>query len=113
MFSFKRYLLEREFKMKAHQYHDTLNPKFWTDDEPPKLHDDVKEALNKIANEFIEFANIKPDAVKDMVLVGSNVGYTYTDLSDMDLHMRVDTNDPDLCPKCDGDFIKDCFQHLR
>lgn len=66
--------------------HDELNPLLFENDE---LKPDVKEAIEKIAEQFI--SGLKADKIKfyleDIVLVGSNVSYNYTKDSDLDIHL--------------------------
>ena len=74
--------------------HDRLNPLLF---ENNKLKDDVKEAIIKIANKFID--DLKEDGVKfkmkDIILVGSNVSYNYTEDSDLDIHIIADKDSLD------------------
>lgn len=74
--------------------HDKLNPLLF---ENNKLKDDVKEAIIKIANKFID--DLKEDGVKfkmkDIILVGSNVSYNYTEDSDLDIHIIADKDSLD------------------
>lgn len=75
--------------------HDTLNPLLF--DENDELRDDVKEAIIKIVNQFIE--DLAADGVKfslkDIILVGSNVSYNYTKDSDLDIHIVADSESLD------------------
>lgn len=70
--------------------HDTLNPLLF--DEDDELKPEIKEAIEKIVNQFVE--DLKTDGikieVKDVILVGSNVSYNYTKDSDLDVHIIVD-----------------------
>lgn len=74
--------------------HDRLNPLLF---ENNKLKDDVKEAIIKIANKFID--DLKEDGVKfkmkDIILVGSNISYNYTEDSDLDIHIIADKDSLD------------------
>ena len=70
---------------------DTLNIKLFDGD---KLKEDVKDKLLKIKDKFLETLSdeeIDLD-VKDVVLVGSNVNYNYSENSDIDLHIIADTS---------------------
>ena len=71
--------------------HDTLNPKLFENDE---LKEDVREALKRVVNAFV--ADLRESdidlAVKDAVIVGSNVNYNYTKDSDLDLHIIADSS---------------------
>lgn len=96
----------REFLGKdAHlEYNDVLNPALWEND---TLIPEVKEALDRIAQNFIEFLGVSPDMIHDIVLTGSNANYNYSDLSDIDLHL-VGTYDP-TCMDCAGLSTDDCL----
>lgn len=71
--------------------HDTLNPKLFENDE---LKEDVREALKRVVDAFV--ADLRESdidlAVKDAVIVGSNVNYNYTEDSDLDLHIIADSS---------------------
>lgn len=106
--SFKQYLYEKQdyAKIKTHlEYHDTLNPKLW---EQNKLSERVSEALERIAQEFIEFLAIPSSSVSDIIITGSNCSFNYSRLSDIDLHLII--NEKNACPDCPGSFIEDCFK---
>lgn len=69
--------------------HETLNPKFWQDDE---LKQEIKDKIETITDRFVEYLNnkdIKID-IKDILLLGSNASYNYTDDSDLDIHVIVE-----------------------
>jgi hypothetical protein len=69
-------------------FHDTLNKKIW--DEDNQLKKNVKEHLLDIVDRYYEFLEIPDLEIEDIILTGSNAGYNYTDLSDLDLHLIVD-----------------------
>ena len=71
------------------EYHDTLNPKLW---ENNSLKSDVKNKLLEIYQTFISKLkeNEIPIEVIDVLLLGSNAAYNYTDNSDIDLHIITD-----------------------
>lgn len=62
-----------------------LNPKLWEDG---ALKPEVKTQLIKIAEVFEEFIGIKLNVI-DYTLTGSNANYTWTEYSDLDLHIIV------------------------
>ena len=62
-----------------------LNPKIWDGDE---LDPQVVDKLRDIAQAFEEFVGIDLDVV-DYTLTGSNANYTWTEYSDLDLHIIV------------------------
>lgn len=62
-----------------------LNPKLWKND---TLKPEIKKQLIKIAEKFQEFVGIDLDVI-DYTLTGSNANYTWTEYSDLDLHIIV------------------------
>ena len=85
--------------------HDTLNPKLWKDE---TLDPDVWLALNKIAKEWANFANIPAASISDVIMTGGNANYNYTKYSDIDLHLVVDKSQI----KCDG-LVDDYLQSKK
>lgn len=76
--------------------HDVLNPKFW---EGNNLKPEVKGKILQIVDTFVKGLSddgIKMN-VKDIVLIGSNASYNYSDTSDLDVHIIVDTKELE-CP---------------
>jgi peptidoglycan hydrolase-like protein with peptidoglycan-binding domain/murein DD-endopeptidase MepM/ murein hydrolase activator NlpD len=71
---------------------DTLNPKIWDNPEDPKdakMKSNVKKALMRIAEEFIDY--LGDDAfVEDITLTGSLANFNWSEYSDFDLHIIVD-----------------------
>lgn len=63
----------------------TLNPKIWNGD---KLDPAVKSKLIEIARAFEEFVGIDLE-VEDYTITGSNANYTWTQYSDLDLHLII------------------------
>jgi hypothetical protein len=62
-----------------------LNPKLWVDGD---LKPEVREKLMDIARVFREFIGIDLDVV-DVTITGSNANYTWTEYSDLDLHLII------------------------
>ena len=83
---------DKSFLIETVEKHDELNPKLW--DENGNLKPEVKEKILEIAKEFT--AGLKEDGIKfdlkDIRLVGSNCSYNYTDKSDLDVHLIMDTD---------------------
>lgn len=70
------------------QLHETLNPKLWKDN---KLIPEVRKKLLEISENFEQYVEI-PMHIVDVVLVGSNASYNYTQYSDIDVHLIVNTD---------------------
>ena len=62
-----------------------LNPKLWDDG---KLDIEVAAKLEDIARAFEEFIGVDLDVV-DYTITGSNANYTWTEYSDLDLHLII------------------------
>ena len=83
-------ILELEkFKIEdAINFHDELNPLLF--DENNKLKPNIKNQLEIITDDFVEYMGIPDLAVEDVIITVSNVAFTYTPHSDIDLHLLVD-----------------------
>jgi hypothetical protein len=73
----------------AIKFHTELNPMLFNDEH---MASDVREKLLEIAHEFIDYLGINDLDIDDITLSGSNAAYTYTDHSDIDLHILIDMN---------------------
>ena len=73
----------------AVRFHEHLNPAIFDGDH---MKQDVREQLLLIANDFIEHLGLPDLAIQDITISGSNAAYSYTNLSDIDLHLLVDMN---------------------
>jgi hypothetical protein len=62
-----------------------LNPKIWDRDD---LRPEVRDKLIEIASAFEEFIGVDLDIV-DYTITGSNANYTWTEYSDLDLHLII------------------------
>jgi len=62
-----------------------LNPRLWRDGE---LEPEVKQHLVQIAKHFRDFVGVDLD-IQDLTVTGSNANYTWTQHSDLDLHLIV------------------------
>lgn len=84
---------------------DILNPKLF--DEQNMLLSKVREALLDVANQFLQDVEEDTDIevpIFDIILVGSNASYNYTEYSDIDIHIvtdlsRISRCDPELAGK--------------
>lgn len=98
-------------------YNDMLNPKFWdkytTKNDATKWVFDpmVRKKLVRIANDFFEkYADILGDLeIDDIQLTGSIANYTYTNSSDLDIHVLVDLSRI----KSDKDVLKAATNGIR
>jgi hypothetical protein len=81
---------------------DELNPEVWQlpnekymgDKEAQnyKLKPEIKDRLLKVANLFIEYLDTDL-FIQDIILVGSLVGYNWSEFSDFDIHILIDLNE--------------------
>lgn len=86
-------------------YNETLPPSLWVDF---TLKDDVKIALNRIANEFIGALGVKDDQIVDIILTGSCCNFNWTKFSDIDLHILLDYDT--VCDSCESFNLDDCMK---
>lgn len=93
------------------EIHNTLNKKLF---ENNKLKSEVRDRLIEVADTFV--ASIKEDKIPikvyDYWLVGSNASYNYTNNSDIDVHIIVDMEYPEIDPyllRVLYDYIKSSF----
>jgi hypothetical protein len=82
-----------ELSIKPIAFNDTLNPELWDGD---NLKTQIRYKLLLIARHFAEFLKVKKLNLKDITISGSNASYGYSEYSDIDLHLVVDINDPDI-----------------
>jgi pyrimidine deaminase RibD-like protein len=75
----------------AVKFHSRLNPRIWGSDE--HLLPEVQQKLQAIAADFQEFLGVDDLKVQDITISGSNAAYSYTDNSDIDLHLVVEMPD--------------------
>ena len=73
-------------------FHDELNPKLFADQ---RMKPEIRQGLLKIAEHFQEFIGVELDIV-DITVSGSNAAFSYTEYSDIDLHLVVQVpNEPE------------------
>lgn len=85
----KKYL---EFLNENRFYNETLNPKFWNDD---NFNQRIRGKLLIIANDFFNSLELKNTEIKDIILTGSLSNYNYTKYSDLDIHIIINFKDVD------------------
>ena len=83
---FSTYLTELKITL---QYHDTLNPQLWKNE---KLNPAVRSKLIKFAEVWADYANIAKNLIQDIIMLGGNTNYNYTNKSDIDVHIVIDRN---------------------
>ena len=88
-------------------YHEDLNVKFW---DGLTLRTEVRDKLLEIGYIWAEFAKIPSNAIQDIILVGGNANYNYTEYSDLDLHLVVDK---DEIAACQTDFLDDFLRDKK
>jgi len=71
----------------AVRFHDRLNPALW--DEREQLRPEVRAKLLAIAHDFQESLGVEDLDLEDITISGSNAAYSYTPMSDIDLHLVV------------------------
>ncbi len=82
---------------------DTLNPEIF-DLENDKMKIDVRETLLDIAKDFFEDLSIQVK-YEDVILVGSNANYHWSEFSDVDVHLTLDFSQVSE----DLEFVKSFF----
>jgi hypothetical protein len=73
------------FEQKLVTVNNQLNPKIWDGGE---LKPEVISKLKDIARAFEEFVGVDLDVI-DYTITGSNANYTWTEYSDLDLHLII------------------------
>lgn len=89
------------------KFREELNPMFWKGD---TLKGVIKTALMKFANAFAEYVELDNRAIKDVLMLGGNAGYNYTQHSDIDVHIVVD---PKYVPGCDPELLDDYYMDKK
>ena len=88
--------------LKSFEVNDTLEPEIWEDD---KIIPEVREALLKIANDFLIDFPFKVE-VEDITLTGSLANYNWSKYSDVDLHIVLDFSQVDENEELVAGFFK-------
>jgi hypothetical protein len=79
----------QELYIDPNPHHHELNPAIWDGN---AMRTEVRHQLLKIAKNFIEFLEEPNLKLKDVTLSGSSAGYNYSEYSDMDLHLVVNSD---------------------
>ena len=90
-------------------YNDTLNQKFWSEDN--KFDPDIRKKLLSITDDFVDNLDLQGVEIDDITLTGSNSNYNYNEYSDLDVHVLIDfkdiNEDEDLVKKALDGLMKD------
>lgn len=102
MKDFNTFLTELALTLRVN---DTLNPKLW---DGFTLKPEVRKALLVFAASWQKYAKIPDDCIKDVLFLGGNANYNYTDHSDIDVHLYIDK-----AALGDSDFIDDYLSNKK
>ena len=89
------------------RFTEILNPTFWIGD---SLKPEVNEALMNFAEAFAAYVDLDERAIVDVLLLGGNAGYNYTQYSDLDVHIVVD---PKFIPDCEPDLLDQYYMDKK
>lgn len=91
--------------IKSFKSKDTLSNQIFEEDKGNfMMRDDIKIALLKIADDFIESLGVE-FFIHDIVLTGSLANYNWSDFSDVDLHIVIDYKES----KYNSEILKEFF----
>ena len=91
--------------IKSFESKDSLSENIWElDGKKYAMRDDVRKALLKIADEFIESLGVE-FFIHDVVLTGSLANYNWSNFSDVDLHIIIDYKET----KYSSEILKEFF----
>ena len=76
--------------LSSFEVHKTLSPKIWTEDN--KLKPEVKNQLLSIAEDYMDSLDIPWVEYTDVRLTGSLANYNWSELSDIDLHIMINSS---------------------
>ena len=89
------------------RFTEILNPVFWIG---VSLKPEVREALMNFAEAFAAYVDLDERAMVDVLLLGGNAGYNYTQYSDLDVHIVVD---PKFIPDCNPDLLDQYYMDKK
>lgn len=94
----------KSFKPKDH-----LSEQIFSDNS--SMRDDIRKALLKISNEFIDFLGVE-FFIHDVVLTGSLANYNWSEFSDVDLHILIDFDEIDNSKNSDSIGMHKIFKEF-
>jgi hypothetical protein len=80
----------QELSIDPNPYNNELNPVLWNNNE---LKPEVRHRLLKMAKHFVEYLEVTNLKLRDVTLSGSSAGYNYSEFSDIDLHLVVNSEE--------------------
>lgn len=91
--------------IKSFESKDSLTDNVWElDGKKYLMREDVRKALLKISDEFIEFLGVE-FFIHDIVLTGSLANYNWSNFSDVDLHVIIDYGESKHNPQILKEFF--------
>lgn len=91
--------------IKSFQSKEYLSDNIWSEDgKKYKMREDVRKALLKISDEFIDSLGVD-FFIHDIVLTGSLANYNWSNFSDVDLHIMIDFEESKHNPKILKEFF--------
>ena len=73
---------------------EELNPDIWNQEDGTfKMKPEIRDSLLKIVEDYLAFIDLDVD-IEDITLTGSLSNYNWSDFSDVDLHILIDTPNP-------------------
>ena len=77
--------------VKSFKVQEVLNPDIWEEyGESYKMKPEIRDSLLNIVEDYLDFIDLNID-VDDVTLTGSLSNYNWSDFSDVDLHILIDT----------------------
>jgi len=104
----KRYLEEltdpEQIDVSSFEVKKTLNPELW--DSPELLNEEIGDRLYEIAKEFFKNLDLDWVDIVDVILTGSLANFTWSQFSDIDLHILIDYTQVDENQELVEDYLR-------
>ena len=104
----KRYLEEltdpEQIDVSSFEVKETLNPELW--DSPELLNEEIGDRLYEIAKEFFKNLDLDWVDIADVILTGSLANFTWSQFSDIDLHILIDYKQVDENQDLVQDYLR-------
>ena len=106
----KKYLEEltdpENVDVSSFEVKETLHPDLWDSLDPPLLNDEIGETLYDIAKEFFKSLDLEWVDLIDVTLTGSLANFTWSQYSDIDLHLIIDYTQVDENQELVADYLR-------